>query len=465
MYARFVKHISFPFYQWRHGSDYLKKLKEFEHSQWLSPEQLREIQWRRLRKMLDHAYHNVPYYKEVFTFLQAAPEDFKSFKDFDAFPTLTKQTLQTRLDDLTATNVPIEDHHRGVTSGSSGQPTFYVQDLAGNRIRKSAGRRLMKMVGYDIGLWLFYFWRSSPYTVRGDKTVSSSDEAVASPSFPVRLKRAAYERFGVENPTLQFDPTMLNEEQMVRVHEELRRFRPHMIISYVSALHRLAQFFDSEKLTEIEPRSIVVSSESLYPHQREAIEKVFGCPVYNRYGLQETGMVGIECPQRKGLHYNQEILYLEYASTTPDSKQLVITDLINRAMPLLRYETGDSARPVEGVCECGRGLERIGELEGRIIELLPTKLGGLINGQLFATFHWIEGVKQYQVVQRKIDSFVIRIAADESYREANLSPMLDVVREKFGQDVRIEIDYVDSIPFTKGCKYKLVVSELDTSTA
>lgn len=462
MYKAFVKHISFPFYQWWHGSDYLKNLREFERSQWLTPEALKEIQLTRLGKMLEHAYTNVPYYREVFDKLKAKPQDFYSFEDFSQFPTLSKETLQQRLKDLTAKNIRREDLHRGVTSGSSGQPTFYLQDIPGNRLRKAAGRRLMKMAGYDIGLRIFYFWRFSEYTVLGEKIESSAEKSTAEPSLPVRLKRAAYERFAIENPTQQVDPTLLNEEQITKVYRELLEFRPHMLVSYVSALYRLAQYLDAEKLTGVKPTSIVVSSETLYQHQRELIEKVFGCPVYNRYGLQETGMVGIECPEREGLHFNQELLHVEYIPNQAGSKQLVISDLINHGMPLLRYETGDSAVPVEGVCACGRGLERIGKIEGRIIELLPTKLGGHINGQLFATFHWIKGIRQYQVIQRKIDDFVIRIATDKSFAESDLKPMLDTIGEKFGSDATIEIDYVESIPFTKGGKYKLVVSEVPT---
>jgi len=460
MYAGFVKHISFPFYQWWHGSNYLRNLSAFEQSQWSSFETLRETQLARLHKMLKHAYTNVPYYREVFDNLKAAPDDFRTFDDFARFPTLSKETLQQRLDDLTATNIPRENLHRGVTSGSSGQPTFYVQDIPGNRLRKAAGRRLMKMAGYDIGLRIFYFWRSSPYTVLGEKIESSAEKSIAALSLPARLKQAAYERFAIENPTKQIDPTLLNEEQIVKVYRELLQFRPRMIVSYVSALYRLAQYLDSEKLTGVRPTSIVVSSETLYQHQRELIEKAFRCPVYNRYGLQETGMVGIECPKREGLHYNQEILYGEYVPNEANSKQLVVTDLINNGMPLLRYETGDSAVPIEGRCACGRGLGRIGKIEGRIIELLPTKLGGHINGQLFATFHWIKGVRQYQVIQRKIDDFVLRIATDKSFTESDLTPILDTIRDKFGHDATVDIDFVESIPFTKGGKYKLVVSEV-----
>ncbi|MDH3711904.1 MAG: hypothetical protein OER04_18595, partial [Cyclobacteriaceae bacterium] len=87
--------------------------------------------------------------------------------------------------------------------------------------------------------------------------------------------------------------------------------------------------------------------------------------------------------------------------------------------------------------------------------------GGHINGQFFATFHWIEGVRQYQVIQKEIDRFVIRIVTDDAFKDDNLKPMLDVIYEKFGTDAAIEVDKVDNIPFTKGCKYKLVVSEVN----
>ena len=144
------------------------------------------------------------------------------------------------------------------------------------------------------------------------------------------------------------------------------------------------------------------------------------------------------------------------------SSQLVVTDLINHGMPLLRYETGDSGRVIEERCACGRGLSRIVDLSGRIIDLLPTRMGGYVNGQLFATFHWIEGVKQYQVIQEKLDAFKIRIVQTPAFVETNLTPMIEIIRKRFGGDTSIAVEYVESIPFTRGGKYKLVVSEVKT---
>ena len=463
MYAAFVKHVSLPLYEWHHGTDLLKRMRDFEKSQWLSPDQLRAMQWDRLRKLLVHAYQYVQLYREKFKTIGAVPEDFHSLEDFARFPTLVKEEIQERLSDLIASNADPQNLRRGITSGSSGQPTIYIQERTSNRTRVAAGKRLNRITGWDFGLRLFYLWRDSPFNIEGGKICALEPQTQQSESVLRRLRKAIHDRFGVENPTIRVDPTLMSNTEMAQMFKHLERFKPDLIISYVSALYRFAQFLDAEGLSDVRPRSVIVSSESLYPHQRELMEKVFGCCVYNRYGLSETGIVAIECEQRDGLHINQEILHVEYVPTVSRNLQIVVTDLINYGMPILRYETGDTGRPVEGVCACGRGLERIGNLEGRVIDILPSKVCGHVNGQLFATFHWIKGVKQYQVIQEKIDAFRINIVRTEGFKEENLELMTTTIREKFGEDAHVQVDYLDHIPFTSGGKYKLVVSQVKPS--
>lgn len=458
--SAFVKHVTLPIYERRRGSDLLRRMQAYEKSQWLSAAELSALQFAKLRQLLDHAYRNVPLYREKFDAIGAVPEDFRSFDDFTKFPTLVKKELQERLNDLTARNADPQNLIEGITSGSSGQPTIYIQERSSNRERVAAGKRLTRIGGWDIGMRLFYLWRDSPFQIR-DGRITAAEPSPVSGSPLRRLRTVIHDRFGVVNPTLRVDPTMMTETEMGEMFKRLTQFNPDVIISYVNTLYRFAQFMEAENLAGIRPRSVIVSSESLYPHQRELLERVFGCRVYNRYGLSETGIVAIECAERSGLHINQEILHVEYLPTVSGKRQIVVSDLINYGMPILRYETGDTGVPVDGACACGRGLARIGNLEGRVIDLLPSKLGGHVNGQLFATFHWIEGVKQYQVIQDRIDAFRINIVRSGAFRESNLDPMLATIREKFGADARIEIHYMDAIPFTSGGKYKLVVSNIE----
>lgn len=465
MYASFIKHVTFPLYEMRRGSDLMKTIRAFQKSQWFQAEELRVLQWQKLKGILNHAHRNVPYYREIFRSIGALPGDIRSWDDFAKLPTINKQTLQERLDDLIAENVPRAELMKGVTSGSSGRPTTYIQDRPNNRIRKAAGRRLTQIAGYDFGLKLLYIWRDSPFVIEGDRVSQVPERSAEQVPLLKRLKKSLYDRFAVENPTVRVDPTLMTEAEMAKMYDRLRAFKPDVVISYVNTLYMFAQYIESNRLGGIAPRSVIVSSETLYPHQRALMEQVFGCRVYNRYGLSETGIVAIECPVREGLHLNQEILHMEYVPDPFGNSQLIVTDLINHGMPLLRYETGDSGRLIEEPCPCGRGLARIGDLSGRIIDLLPTRLGGHVNGQLFATFHWIEGVKQYQVVQEQIDTFKVRIVPTASFQENNLTPMLQTIRERFGQDASVRVEYLDTIPFTKGGKYRLVVSEVKKQEA
>jgi len=463
MHTRFVRHVSLPLYHWWHGSDLLKNIRKFQESQWFAQERLQAMQWERLSRLLNHAYRHVPYYQDTFREIGAEPGDFRSLKDFAKFPTVTKRILQERLADLTASNITRAELVKGVTSGSSGQPTHYIQEKSSNRIRTAAGKRLTGIAGYDLGQKLFYLWRDSPFIIEGDQVRLATEVQKRPSSVLGKFKQAIHSRFGVENQTLRVDPTLMTESEMANMYEQLRLFKPDVVISYVSTLYMFAQYLDSNRLVgEIAPRSVIVSSETLYPYQRELLERVFRCSVYNRYGLSETGIVAIECPVRQGLHLNQEILHMESVPDLAGSSQLVVTDLINHGMPLLRYETGDSGRVIEERCACGRGLSRIVDLSGRIIDLLPTRMGGYVNGQLFATFHWIEGVKQYQVIQEKLDAFKIRIVQTPAFVETNLTPMIEIIRKRFGGDTSIAVEYVESIPFTRGGKYKLVVSEVKT---
>ena len=465
MYARFVRHVSLPLYYWWNGSDLLRTILKFQDSQWFPQERLQTMQWERLSRLLDHAYRHVPYYQEKFKEMGAEPEDFRSLEDFAKFPRLTKRILQERLADLTASNISRAELVKGVTSGSSGQPTNYIQEKSSNRIRTAAGKRLTGIAGYGLGQKLFYLWRDSPFIIEGDQVRLATDVHKAPSSVLAKLKKEIHSRFCVENRTLRVDPTLMTDPEMANMYERLRSFKPDVVISYVSTLYMFAQYLEANGLRGVAPRSVIVSSETLYPHQRERLERVFGCSVYNRYGLSETGIVAIECPVREGLHLNQEILHMESISDSAGNSQLIVTDLINHGMPLLRYETGDTGRVIEERCPCGRGLSRIVDLSGRIIDQLPTRMGGYVNGQLFATFHWIEGVKQYQVIQEKIDAFKIRIVRAPSFSEKNLAPMLQTIHERFGRETSIEVDYVEHIPFTRGGKYKLVVSEVKMQEA
>src|SRR5262249_55637025 len=133
------------------------------------------------------------------------------------------------------------------------------------------------------------------------------------------------------------------------------------------------------------PRAMITSAEVLTPDERDLLEEVFCCPVFNRYGCREVGVIASECPAHRGMHVMAEGLYLEIERDGRPAAPggpgcLLLTDPLNLAMPLIRYRVGDVGSWDEGPCPCGRGLPRLKEVAGRVTDFLVGGDGRLVSG-------------------------------------------------------------------------------------
>ena len=130
------------------------------------------------------------------------------------------------------------------------------------------------------------------------------------------------------------------------------------------------------QIKTIQPKGIICSSMMLLPHERRQIEEVFGVKVINRYGCEEVSLIASECEKHEGLHLNVEHLFIEFIrSDGQDAKpgesgSIIVTDLINKAMPFIRYQIEDSGVPTDRRCSCGRGLPLMSEVTGRLADFL-----------------------------------------------------------------------------------------------
>jgi len=141
---------------------------------------------------------------------------------------------------------------------------------------------------------------------------------------------------------------------------------------------------------------------------------------------------------------------------------LLVTDLTNRAMPLIRYQIGDVVEPSERVCPCGRGLPLIERIEGREADYVLTPAGRLISGisltENFALH--IPGAAQVQIVQESLTALRIRLVPDDQFGDASRATITALVEETFGTGVRIEVELVDAIPQEPSGKYRFCISKV-----
>ena len=188
----------------------------------------------------------------------------------------------------------------------------------------------------------------------------------------------------------------------------LQQKKPKLLISYSTPLMEFAVYCKAHNVKLPFLKAIISSSEQLFDFQKEFVQETFDVKVYNRYGTREFGSIAQECNQQSGLHVNMERLYIEILNddnspcADEEKGQLVITDLDNKIMPLIRYKVGDfAAWSKDRSCGCSRGLRKLKFIEGRSFDVIRTPNGHVISGTFWTLLlrNDSKEIYKFQVVQ------------------------------------------------------------------
>jgi phenylacetate-CoA ligase len=261
----------------------------------------------------------------------------------------------------------------------------------------------------------------------------------------------------------------MDEAAMSRFNHLLTIKRPTMLFGHAHSLYLFARFVAKHSLTTVRPKGIVSTAMVLHDFERKTIEEVFQSKVFNRYGCEEVSLIASECEAHEGLHVNQDTLIVEVVDAaglpvppgTPGA--VVVTDLTNLVMPMIRYKVGDVAVLKKERCSCGRSYPLLTSLEGRIADYVRTPSGEYISGiSLTENFAMqLEGVKQLQIVQERIDHLLFRIVANESGVSPQLEQLSCLVAERFGDSMGYDVELVESIQSERSGKYRFCISMLE----
>jgi phenylacetate-CoA ligase len=237
---------------------------------------------------------------------------------------------------------------------------------------------------------------------------------------------------------------------------DVRRFAPTVFYGFPGYFARLAEAARGT----LEPRLIFTSGELLDPVTRRTIEAGFGAPVLDVYGCTEVKEVAWECPAQAGHHLNADWVVVETDPPGAPGK-LLVTPLHNRAMPLLRYEVGDTGEILEGRrCACGRGLPLIRPTLGRSVDYLALPDGTtLAPYSLTCAVEAIEGMRQYQFVQTRPDRLELRVVPTAAFG-ADSDAALRAALAPVVPGVEIQVDLVPAIPPEPSGKYRIVQSRI-----
>ncbi len=447
MYEHLAKYLFYPIGEILLSTRMLKYIDELEESQWWSPEKLRELQDKKLRALVKHAYENVPYYHRVFRERGLTDRDIETVDDLVKLPVLTKKEVRDNFNDMLAGDFKKWKPYASATSGSTGEPTkFYcTKDVAS-----------INWAG------LFRGWGWAGYKL-GDKRVTMTGSSLI-PNEKVPLLEKS--RQMIER-NLRLSAVSLSDKKLGSYVAKLNEFKPDFIYGYASAAYTLALYLEEHGINSVRPKAILTTGEVLLPNYRRKIEEQFGCKIFDQYGCYDGSPQALECHTHEGYHISAEKAILEFVDQNGDTVppgnpgNILSTDLHNYAMPFIRYAVGDVGTLAAEPCSCGRGLPFLKSIDGRTTDRLVFDNGIVLSSLAIVCLLKDYPIKQCQYLQTDGNTLTLKIIADRDFNPAHTASILNVLRSHTGEGVRIRIEEVDAISPTKAGKWKMVISHVN----
>ena len=431
------RHLVLPAIAAKRRSKVFHYLRELERSQFDPPEAIRARQLVALKAQLRHAFATVPYYRRTWTAAGVHPADVKTLDDLRHFPVLTKADIRAHAAELFSEAYRGKKVRTKTTSGSTGVPLAIKLDEPGAQWKSACTMRADQWSGYRLGQRVAKVWGNPEYRHFGLRG---------------RLTNAVVDR------AIYLDTIGLTEARIKEFVAELRRHRPGLLFGHAHSLYLLACALKKSGIDDIRPNGIVSTAMPLHQYQREVIEAVFGVPATNRYGCEEVSLIACQCEKSQGLHVAAESVHAEPTAAGP----LLLTDLSNFAMPLIRYKVGDVVTMSGKPCSCGRGLPTIETVEGRDADYVVTPAGALISGisltENFAVL--IRGAAQVQLIQETVTHLRVRMVTDDLFTDDSRRQVARLVTDTFGPTMRHDLELVDAIPQEPSGKYRFCVSKV-----
>lgn len=411
--------------------DFLLGFRRVFANQWIEPKQLLRLQNRKLKAMVATAYNNVGYYRRLFDQCGISPQSIETIDDLRKIPVTTKADLQAcSTEDLL---------HRGFwgkklaslySSGSTGRPFTVYYDRGYHFIRNMLFLRGLMAAGYRIG----------------QKILLVTD---------VHRKKKPL-------PGWRYGSILDHPEKLLA---DLNRQKPDILYGCKTPLVRLADHIQERGAKAHVPECVISTAEMLDEHSRFLLQSTFSEKVFDFYGSTEMGLVGWQCGFSSGYHLSADSVLTEFLpiSGSEDGAKMVMTNLDLKAMPLIRYDSGDIGVAGDGSpCGCGRMLPAIKRVEGRRIDAIKLKDGRTVSPyRVTCAMEKIPGVLKYQVIQTSPADLTVRLAVDGPGTGATGRAVSHAMRSVLGDGMQIHLDFDLPLRAPEGRKFRVVESMVD----
>jgi phenylacetate-CoA ligase len=429
-------------YRSRFNRHFHQTLAAWERYVRASEGELRALQRRRLDRLVRLARDGVPYYRDLEPPSEARDPDQAIRDTLSRIPPLEKRAYRDQPRAFLSRAVPRQRLHAGQTSGTTGTalPLWYTPETLAEEY--ATVWRMRRRAGVDI--------RDPQLTFAGQIIVPFGQ---TEPPFWRTNRHTRQTLFSIYHMT----PTNLRS-YVDTVHRTDARY----VQGYPSSIHLVARaLLEADRpLPQGRLAGVFTSSESLLAFQRETIEKAFGAPILDRYGVSEFVVSMTQCEAGR-LHVDSEFCIVE-VETREESEEsetgpLLVTGLAQDATPLFRYRIGDVGTRARTPCPCGRAGDSFLEVDGRIEDYVLTPDGRLV-GRMDHVFKQQLDVAEAQILQRNQGSIDVLIVPRDGYTDASQRSVVKEIRSRLGNEIEIRVELVNSIAREPNGKFRAVKS-------
>jgi phenylacetate-CoA ligase len=412
-----------------------------------------ELQSRRVRAMVSHAYRNVSFYRDAMDQRGLKPQDFQTAADLARLPLIDSHVFSDRPERFLAANLMRKAGLTISSSGTSGRSKQIRHDARSLFLALAQGHRQRIVLSQYTGRLFGYREMSA---ARGSGVASQIRRFYESYSWTPR---------GIDLKRQKLSPGDPSFEETVAA---VNGFRPDVLRGYGSYLGALFREAHRRKMEMHRPQVITYGADAMANADRLLIEREFGIPVSSTYQCVEALRIGFFCEQRRGFHLSLDAVAVRLidhqgCDAEPGAPgHVVLSNLSNRATVLLNYRLGDIATPSTSPCPCGRNLPMIEALKGRSDDMLRLQDGRPMHAlTALETLQVVPGLQQVQIVQHALSRFTLRaVSKPGSDRMEAEAGLIGALRSKVGGDVRVDVHWMENIPPGANGKVKAVVSEL-----
>ncbi len=383
-----------------------------------------------LSRLLKHASSTTAFYK-----------DFSNFSSLNDFPVINKTTIRKKIEEIQSDIYKDKKNYKMSTSGSSGTPFTTLQNK-NKRLRNTADTIYFKQqAGFEIGYRLYYIRKWFKMHQKSRTTTQLRN-------------------------IVMVDVTEFSDDYLSQFIAELRSdSSTKVIIGYSSALREICKYLDKTNARPIKSdiSCIIAMAESLSTNTRKSLEKYFNAPVLIRYSNLENGILSLQLPHSGNcLQINWASYYIEILHLQKDEPvgfgemgRVIVTDLFNYCMPIIRYDTGDFAI-MTNKDPYFNSAPSFSHVEGRKMDMIYDTSGNAKSTFIIFHLESYPDLKQFQFIQESRTLYTLKLNTEGTFSSEN--ELVQMFKDYLGQDATINVNYVNEIPQLSSGKRRLTIN-------